>query len=265
MSKPVALVTGASSGIGLELARLLAADRRDLVLVARTRGRLEEIARELEQQHGISALVLAADLANPAEPHRVLREVEAHGLEIEILINNAGFGLGGFFVETSLEVELEMIQVNITSLTVLAKGALRGMVARRRGRIMNLASTAAFQPGPLAAVYYATKAYVLSFSEAIANEAGGTGVTVTALCPGPTRTGFQERARVGETRLFHSPLVLDAPAVARAGYRGMMKGKRIVIPGFANQLQVQSERLAPRRLVTAMVRKIQEGRAPLNP
>ena len=261
MSKPVSLVTGASSGIGLELARLLAGDRHDLVLVARGRERLEEIARGLEKQHGISALVLSADLANPAEPHRVLREIEARGLEIEILINNAGFGLGGFFAQTPLADELEMIQVNIVALTVLAKGALTGMVARRRGRIMNVASTAAFQPGPLMAVYYATKAYVLSLSEAIANEASGTGVTVTALCPGPTRTGFQDRARVGETPLFRSPLVRDATYVARAGYRGMLKGRRIVIPGLANQLQVQSERLAPRWFVTALVRKIQEGRS----
>jgi short-subunit dehydrogenase len=260
MSKPVALVTGASSGIGLELARLLAADRRDLVLVARGRERLDALARELATQHGISALVLTADLANPSEPQRVLREVEARQLEIEILVNDAGFGQGGFFAEMPLESALEMIQVNVVALTVLAHGALKGMVARRRGRILNVASTAGFQPGPLMAIYYATKAYVLSFSEAIANEAGGTGVTVTTLCPGPTSTAFHERAGVGATRLFRSPLVLDAHTVARAGYRGMMKGKGIVIPGFGNRLLVEAQRLTPRRLVTAISRKLQESR-----
>ena len=153
-----------------------------------------------------------------------------------------------------------MIRVNVVAPMALTKGILPGMLQRRRGRILNVASTAAFQPGPLMAVYYATKAFLLSFSEALANETAGSGVTVTALCPGPVRTEFQKRAGVGETRLFHSPLLLDAKAVARAGYRGMLRGRRVVVPGLANKVLVQAERVTPRRLVTAITRLIQETR-----
>ena len=153
-----------------------------------------------------------------------------------------------------------MIQVNVAALTELVKRVLPGMLGRRRGRILNVASTAAFQPGPLMAVYYATKAYVLSFSEALANELSGTGVTVTALCPGPTITEFQKTAGVEKTALFTGPLVMDAAAVARAGYRGMLRGQRLVIPGVANNVLVQALRVSPRRLATAIIRRIQESR-----
>lgn len=259
-ARPIALVTGASSGLGLELATLLARDRHDLVLVARSRERLEEIGKGLREEFGATATVVARDLADPEAPREIVQELESRGLAIDVLVNNAGLGVYGFFAKTSLAKELGMIQVNLVAVTELAKRLLPPMLQRRRGRILNVASTAAFQPGPLMAVYYATKAYVLSFSEALANETAGTGVTVTALCPGPTLTEFQKQAGLEETRLFRSPLVLDAATVALAGYRGMMRGKRVVIPGVGNKLLVRAVRFSPRRLVTAVARQIQETR-----
>lgn len=257
---PTALVTGASSGIGLELATLLARDRNDLVLVARTRERLEHVARGLGDEYGVEASVLPADLADPGAPARIAREIAGHGISIDVLVNNAGFGLHGLFAALPLESQLEMIRVNVTALTHLVGLLLPGMLERRRGRILNVASTAAFQPGPLMAVYYATKAYVLSFSEALASETAGTGVTVTALCPGPTMTEFQKRAGTEKTALFTGPLVLDAPSVALAGYRGLLRGEPLVVPGLGNKALVQALRVSPRRLVTAISRKIQQKR-----
>jgi len=260
LTRPVALVTGASSGIGLELATLLARDRHDLVLVARSRERMEDIGRGLSEEFGVAVSVIARDLSDPDSPGAVARDVESRGLAVEVLVNNAGLGVYGFFAETPLEKELGMIQVNVVAVTALTKLLLPAMIRRGHGRILNVASTAAFQPGPLMAVYYATKAYVLSFSEALANETAGTGVTVTALCPGPTITEFQKRADVERTRLFHSPLVSDARSVALAGYHGMRRGARVVVPGFGNKLLVEAVRFTPRRLVTAIARRIQETR-----
>ena len=260
MTRPIALVTGASSGIGLEFATLLARDGHELVCVARSRERLEQIARGLREEFGGAVTVIARDLAKPEAARDVAAEVESLGLPIEVLVNNAGFGVYGRFAETPLEQELAMIQVNLVALTELTKRILPGMLRRGRGRILNVASTAAFGPGPLMAVYYATKAYVLSFSEALANETSGTGVTVTALCPGPTITEFQTRAGVGGSRLFHSPLLRNARSVALAGYQGMRRGKRVVVPGLGNLLLVEAVRAIPRRLVTAIARRIQETR-----
>jgi len=261
VTRPVALVTGASSGIGLELATLLARDGYDLVLVARNRERLADIARALHEEFGAAATVLARDLSDPDSPRAVAQEVDALGLEVEVLVNAAGLGVYGFFAQTPIEKELSMIRVNLLALTELTKRLLPRMLARGRGRILNIASTAAFQPGPLMAVYYATKAYVLSLSEALANETAGSGVTVTALCPGPTLTEFQKQAGVDKTRLFAGPLVSDARTVALFGYRAMQRGKRVAIPGMANRLLVAAERVTPRRLVTAVARRIQESRA----
>jgi short-subunit dehydrogenase len=260
LTRPVALVTGASSGIGLELATLLARDGHDLVLVARSRERLENIGKGLREEFGATVTVVARDLADPDSPRAVAQEVESRGLPIEVLVNSAGLGVYGLFAQTPLEKELGMIQVNVVAVTALTKLLLPGMLQRRRGRILNVASTAAFQPGPLMAVYYATKAYVLSFSEALANETAGTGVTVTALCPGPTITEFQKQAGLEGTHLFHSPLVQDAKSVALAGYRGMRRGARVVVPGVGNRILVASVRFTPRRLVTAIARRIQETR-----
>ncbi len=258
---PTALVTGASSGIGLEIATLLARGRHDLVLVARNRDRLEAVARGLREKFGVAVTILSRDLAEPEAPVAIARELSARGTVLEVLVNNAGFGVYGPFAGTPLEKELEMVQVNVTALTHLTKLFLPGMLERRRGRILNVASTAAFQPGPLMAVYYATKAYVLSFSEALANETSGSGVSVTALCPGPTLTEFQSRAGFGAIPLLKSPLVMGASEVARAGYEGMLRGQRIVIPGIANRTLVQALRVTPRRLATAIARRIQESRS----
>ncbi len=258
-SRGTALVTGASSGIGLELATLLARNRHDLVVVARSRERLEAIARGLTEEFGVSVAILALDLARPETPAAIARELGDRGLAVDILVNNAGFGVFGPFAQTPLTRELEMIEVNVAAPTQLTKLLLPGMLERRRGRILNVASTAAFQPGPLMAVYYATKAYVLSFTEALANELDGSGVTVTALCPGPTITEFQKQAGVAQSRL-RSILVMDAPQVARAGYEGMMRGRRLVIPGAGNRFFVEALRVTPRRLVTAIARRIQESK-----
>jgi len=257
-SRNTALITGASSGIGLELANLFARDGNDLVLVARSEGKLRQLASRLEGEFGIATRVLAADLAKPHAAQELVMTLNVHEVTIDALVNNAGFGLTGPFVASDLERELEMIQVNIVALTELTKLLLPGMVTRRSGRILNLASTAAFQPGPLMAVYYATKAYVLSFSEAIADELRDSGVTVTALCPGPTDTGFAVAARLESSRLFNMAKPMSSAAVARVGYEAMKGGKRVVIPGLRNKLLAQSIRVTPRRMVTTFVRKLQE-------
>jgi hypothetical protein len=254
-----ALVTGASGGIGEELARLFAADGHDLVLVARSRDKLERLAGELAGKHGVAARVLAADLARPEAPREIFEELTAGGVAVDALVNNAGFGSYGLFAETDLKSELDLLRVNVVALTHLSKLFLPGMIARRRGYVMQVASTAAFQPGPLMAVYYASKAYVLSFSEALANECEGTGVVVSALCPGPTETGFVAAAGMGDSKLFDRA-VMDARTVAVEGYRGMLAGKTVVIPGLRNNLLARSIGFFPRSLVTRVVRRIQERR-----
>ncbi len=252
------LVTGASGGIGLELARLFAADGHDLVLVARSEDKLNALADELSAKHGVAAQVLASDLSRPEAPREIFGELQGEGVRVEALVNNAGFGSYGLFAETDSKQELDLLQVNVAALTHLTKLFLPGMIARRRGYVMNVASTAAFQPGPLMAVYYATKAYVLSFSEALAEELRGSGVTVTALCPGPTATGFQARAAMGESKLLRGGNVMDVRTVAAVGYAGMTAGKGIVIPGARNWLMAEAVRFAPRNLTTAIVRRMQE-------
>jgi short-subunit dehydrogenase len=257
--RETAVVTGASSGIGLALSRLFARDGSDLVLVARGRDRLETLARELRDSHGVKATVLAEDLADRASPERIVRTLEDGGIEIDALVNNAGFGTYGPFVDSDPGVTMDLVEVNVAALVHLTRLLCPGMVARRRGRILNVASTAAFQPGPLMATYYASKAFVLSFSEALANELTGSGVTVTALCPGPTHSEFQRRAGMEASRLVSGMVpMMDSASVARAGYRGMRRGKTLVIPGVANRLGAFSIRVAPRRLVTALMRRIQE-------
>ncbi len=258
---PTALITGASTGIGYALSRCFAADHHDLILVARQEQKLHAVAEELRGTFGVSAHVIVADLAQPDAPRKLADAVQANVLTVDFLVNNAGFGLGGSFTETALAAELEMIQVNIASLVYLTKLFLPTMIERKSGRIMNVASTAAFQPGPFMAVYYATKAFVLSFSEAISNELSGTGVTVTALCPGPTASDFQARANIQETRLVKSKLMglMSAEAVAQIGYRGLLNGKRVVVPGLMNKMGVQGTRLTPRRLSTQIARMLQEN------
>jgi short-subunit dehydrogenase len=255
-----ALITGGSSGIGLALAREIAAHGHDVVLSARNRDALEAAAGAIEGKYGVRADVIPADLRSADAADKLYQTISNQKLDIGILVNNAGFGLGGEFLETDLQREVEMIQVNITAVTQLTKMFAAGMVRRRSGRVMNVASTAAFQPGPLMAVYYATKAYVLSFSQAVAEELRDTGVTVTALCPGATATAFAETAEISNTRLFTRLGVDDAESVAAYGYKAMMRGERIAIPRLRDRVMVQAERITPRALVTTITRRLQENR-----
>jgi uncharacterized protein len=251
-----ALITGASSGIGYELAKLFAKDQCNLVLVARSASKLAQFADELQREFGIFAKAVPLDLTAASAPQFLFDQLQREGIAVDILVNNAGYGVLGEFATVSLEDNLGQIQLNITALTHLTRLFLGPMIERRSGRILNVASTAGFQPGPLMSVYYATKAYVISFSEALANELDGTGVTATCLCPGATDTSFQGRAGLGNTVLFKKLRPMSATTVARDGYRGMIAGKAIVISGFRNWLLAESVRFSPRRLVTAISRKV---------
>ncbi len=250
-----ALITGASGGLGFDLATLMAKEGNNLILVARNREKLEQRAQEL-RSYGVEIDCIVSDLSKPESVEKLYKAVKTLGRQVDFLINNAGVGLFGKFTETDMKQELEMLYLNINSLTHLTKLVLPDMTARGKGKIMNVASTAAFQPGPLMAVYYASKAYVLSFSEGIENELKGTGVTVSALCPGPTRTDFSSRANLGKSKLFDGG-TMDSMTVAKAGYDGFMKGKSIIIPGAQNKILAKSIRLMPRKLVTATVRRMQ--------
>src|SRR6202140_3226770 len=258
--RQTALVTGGSSGIGLELAKNLAPAGFDLVLVGRKRDTLEAAAGQLEGKFGIKAHVFAADLRLQDAPQAIFDFLSNENIDIDVLVNNAGFGLGGEFADTAIQRELDMIQVNIAALTHLTKLFISPMIKRKSGRVLNVASTAAFQPGPLMAVYYATKAYVLSFSEALAEELRHTGVTVTALCPGPTETGFAAEAGVESVRLFTLMKPSSSAAVARTGYKAMKRGRRVAVHGLINKSLTQSLRVTPRRLGSLIVRKLQENR-----
>ena len=255
LAPKTALITGASSGIGLELARLFAGDGYRLVLVARNRGALRALGDELQAKHGIEVRVSPKDLAHPASPAELYQELQEAGIVLDVLVNNAGFGGSGPFLTTGWNNEAEMMQVNMVALTHLTKLFLP-QVRAREGKVMNVASVAGFLPGPYMAIYYATKAYVISFSEALAEELRGTGTTVTCLCPGPVETGFQERAHMGEKRPLRSPLLVDVQTVAWAGYEGMKQGKRLVIPGWKNRAAVEGLRFAPRSTVTKMVSRM---------
>ena len=257
-SPQTALITGASGGIGYELARLFAQDHYNLVLVARSGEQLNRLANELQTQHGIRVTVAPIDLGEPAAPRFLFDQLRRERVAVDILVNNAGFGVFGEFLQMPEAEILDQIQLNITALTHLTKLFLAPMIERGTGRIMNVASTAAFQPGPLMAVYYASKAYVLSFSEALANELRRSGVTVCCFCPGATNTGFAKRAGLEGSRLFKQIGAMDVEAVARDGYHGLMAGRTVVISGMHNWLIAESVRFAPRRLVTAVSRWIAE-------
>jgi hypothetical protein len=248
MSAETVLVTGASSGIGGALARLFAAGGARLVLVARSREKLEQLAAELRQGQGVESRVMVRDLADPAAPAAICDELQSAGVEVDVLVNNAGFGATGPFAEIPLARQLDMLQVDLVALTHLTRLLLPPMIQRHRGGVLNVASTAAFQPGPNMAVYFAAKAYVLSLSEALFEELASAGVVVTCLAPGPTATGFFRAANMERARLARMGLA-DVDAVARAGYRGFRRGKRLVVPGFRNRLTAACARLAPRGLV----------------
>lgn len=254
-TKRTALITGASSGLGVEYAKLFAADGHDVVLVARSEGKLRELANELSQKHGVKAHVYPADLSRADAPRALFDALATDGIQVDALVNNAGLGYVGEFRSSSTDSELEMVQVNVTSLTALTHLFLPGMVARRFGRVLNIASTAAFQGGPGMAVYFATKAYVVSFSEGIAHELRGTGVTVTAHCPGATHTGFAAAAGAGETLLFKGA-VATAPATARHGYLAMQRGRVVSIHGLLNRLMYWGGLLTPRWLLARITARM---------
>ena len=253
-----AVITGASTGIGRDLARICAREGYDPVLIARSQPQLEAVASEIRQNTKRNVIVLPKDLSDPAAPREVFDELTRAGIEVAVLINNAGFGLLGRFWEVDARQQMEMIQLNISALTELSRLFLPGFIERRRGRILNVASTAAFQPGPLMSVYYASKAYVVSFSEAIYNEARDYGVTVTCLCPGPTRTEFQTRAGASSTKLFSSGRAMSSAAVAQIGFEAMKAGKPLVTAGRVNALMAFLTRFASRQLTASMARRFQE-------
>lgn len=251
-----ALITGASSGIGRELARVMGADGWNLLVTGRREDRLRELARELHDRHGVVVEWTVLDLARPEAPAELTAVSEGLGLEITALVNNAGFGTYGMVAETDLDEELQEIDVNVRALTELCKRFLPGMMRRGRGRIMNVASTAAFQPGPGMAVYCATKAYVLHFSEALSHELKGSGVTVTALCPGGTSSEFHARADMEHSRFVQPDRWPTSAEVAAYGYRAMMRGRTVAVHGFLNRFLAFVVRLAPRRLATAIAARV---------
>jgi uncharacterized protein len=255
MANPTALVTGASSGIGRELARLFAADGHDLVVVARRTDALDEVVREVTRAHAVKARALAADLAQAGSARQIYDELSRTGTTIDVVVNNAGFGTHGAVAELPLDRQLAMIQVNVTSLTELTRLFLPGMLERNRGGVLNVGSTAAFQPGPFMAVYYATKAYVLSFTEALAEEVADTDLRVSCLAPGPTATGFGEEAGMTKTRLFRLG-TMSASDVARIGYDGWKRRKVIVVPGITNRAGVALVRLSPRWMVRKLLKRL---------
>ncbi len=257
-TRPLALVTGASSGIGADLARALATRGYDLVVVARSEDRLQDLAQELAR-HNATVYIEAEDLALPGAATRLSERIRAGGRTIDVLVNDAGFGLAGPFHQSSPAELSGMIAVNITALTELSREFLPGMIERRRGRILNVASLAAFQPGPCMAVYYATKAYVLSLSEALWEECRGTGVTVTALCPGPVDTRFAERAAMTDIRLFAGGLMpkMSSARVAELGVEGLMRGRRVVIPGLTTRFLALASGFTPRAVGLRVTRFLQ--------
>ncbi|MBF0122183.1 MAG: SDR family oxidoreductase [Candidatus Omnitrophica bacterium] len=256
-SQNTTLITGASSGIGAELAHCFAQDGYNLVLIARREKELKEIAAKIQKQYSVEVRVIAKDLSRPDAPHELYQELNQVGVTIDILVNNAAFGNYGFFISNNIKRELEMLSLNVSALTHLTSLFAKGMVERKQGKILNVASTAAFQPGPLMATYFASKAYVLSFSEALTNELQGTGVSVTCLCPGPTETEFSKVAGTYGLKLPKRQR-MSAKDVAMIGYRGLMKRKTVVIAGLSNKILVIGSKFLPRSIATAFVRRIHE-------
>jgi uncharacterized protein len=251
------LVTGASSGIGYELAKVFARHGHDLILVARSSDKLLALQQDLQKQYGSQVAVFSADLSEPQASERLWEQIQAQGLVVDILINNAGFGDHGPFAEADWPKLAQMLQLNIVALTHLSRLCLPDMVARGHGKVMTVASTAAFQPGPFMAVYYATKSYVLSFTQAIANELKGTGVTAMALCPGPTRSQFQAAANLNQIPWFNTNRWPTAAVVAEFGYDALKRNRIVAVHGLTNWIFTFLIRFAPNALVVEMVRRIQ--------
>lgn len=250
-----ALITGASGGIGYELAKIAASKKMNLVLVARSKEKLDQLRKELKDKYQVKVWIFVHDLSNPDTLPELVEEIDSLSLEINILINNAGFGDYGKYLETSPGRELEMINLNVYALTYLTKIFFRRMVHAGKGRIMNLSSVAAFMPGPYMSVYYATKAYVQSFTEALSAEAHGTGVTLTALCPGPTESNFFTNASVTDHSAVKKFMSMPTPeVVARYGFRAMMKGKTVAIHGLKNKATVFLVNILPRKIAALAVK-----------
>src|SRR5664280_777073 len=253
-----ALITGASNGIGYELAKVHASKGDNLVLVARSISKLEELKSELEDKYKILVLPIGKDLSLQGAVMEVYEELKRKSIKIDYLLNNAGFGDFGFFAESDWNKQEKMINLNITALAYFTRLFLPDMISRRSGKILNVASTASFQPGPTMSVYFATKAFVLSFSEAIDNEVREHGITVTALCPGSTKSGFHSVAAREGRKPPERNNIPSAREVAEFGYKAMMKGKTVAIHGFKNSLLANSIRFVPRSLVVKLARKTQE-------
>lgn len=258
-SPQTVLITGASGGIGYELARLFAADGYHLVLVARNETKLAALKQRLEETDSSQVTVLIHDLSQPHVAQSIYDTLTAQQVQVDVLVNNAGFGSYGLFVDSNWEKQHDMLELNVVALTHLTRLFLPNMVKRGQGKILNVASTASFQPGPLMSVYFATKAYVLSFTEAIANELKGTGVTATALCPGPTESGFQAAADLSESNLVKGRALPTSEEVARFGYEALNQGNVVAIHGLKNRLTALLVRFLPRNTVTSMVRSAQES------
>jgi short-subunit dehydrogenase len=258
--RPLAAVTGASSGIGRDLADRLAARGYDLVLIARREELLIQLAAALHETHGVTCEPFAADLRDYDDRERAARRLERDRDRLDVLVNNAGFGTHGFFHETDLERELDLIEVNCAAPVHLTKRVLPAMLARSRGHVLNVSSTSGFAPGPVMALYYASKGFLLSFSEALWEECRGTGVTVTALCPGPVRTDFQRVAGIAATARSSGTTPIPSTRVAEEAITGMMQGRRVVIPGRQNRWAAFLARHLPRARVLRTVRRIQEER-----
>lgn len=253
----IALITGATRGLGYEFSKLFASNGTDLFLTARNSERLDSICRDLSERYSVNVDYIAVDLSQPMAANKIIEELNKKKLEINILVNNAGFNVYGEFNKTSLSDELEMIQLNLVSLTILTKLLLPNMIKKGSGKILNIGSTGSFVPGPLNAVYCATKAFVLSFSEAIAEELSGTGVTCTVLCPGATKTEFANRAGMENVKLFKIPgAVMNANVVAKIGYNALFKGKRQITPGFSNKLLVLSTYFTPRTIMAKLTKTL---------
>jgi short-subunit dehydrogenase len=253
-----ALVTGASAGIGVDLAECFAADGYDLIITARTEPALREVADRIAKAHGVKISVVPGDLGAIGGGAKLAADIAQRGLSVDVLVNNAGFGHAGGFAAEPIEPQLGMIDLNDRTLVELTHIYWKGMLAKKRGGVLNVASTAAFQPGPLMAIYYASKAFVLSFSEALWEEARGTGVHVSCLCPGPTASKFRDRAGTDKTRLGKTSKVMPSMPVAKLGYEGFQKNKRVVVTGGRNKLLVGLVKLLPRGQVLKIVRGLQE-------
>lgn len=254
------LITGASSGLGKEFAKIFAKKGYNLVLTARNLSALEEVKAEISNEFSVNIMVKALDLANDKAPLELKSFCEDNEIMVDILVNNAGFGDFGEFYLSDYDKFSDIIEVNIKALTRITRLFLPDMISLKQGKILNVASLGGFEPGPLMAVYYASKAYVLSFSEALSRELKGKGVTITALCPGPTKTNFEKAANLGMSGLFVNLKVADAYQVAMFGVKKLFKGKVVAVPGFYNKLAVIGVKLAPRAMVRNMVYHIQKSR-----